>query len=469
MTMSVDFHAFLLREVVNPLRAAWKHDPYLRHYRALRRSQFDPPAVIAGRQWAAVRDLLRHAQETVPFYERRFREAGIDVATMRAPEDLRRLQLLTKADIREHGHEMISRLFRDCKLTSKTTSGSTGVSLQVWVDEESMRFKWACRLRSDEWSGWRIGEPVAMIWGNPEYLKHGWRGRLRNSLIDRSRHLDTLKMDEGTMARYAADLARRPPSLIFGHAHSVYLLAEFVRERGLAAIRPTGIITSSMVLHEWQRRVIENVFACKVTNRYGCEEVSLIACECERHEGLHVNCDGVYVELIRDGRPVGPGEPGSVVVTDLSNRAMPIIRYQVGDMAAWAEKPCSCGRGFPLLDRIEGREADYVTTARGELISGISLTENFAVLVPGIAQVQIIQEEINRFTFRVVRGNDFGPESVRRIAELVAQRFGPDARYQCEYVVSIPQEPSGKYRFCMSKVPVAFVGPAAVTREPVLS
>ena len=89
----------------------------------------------------------------------------------------------------------------------------------------------------------------------------------------------------------------------------MYLFAEFVRSQGLGPIRPRGIISTAMVLHDWQRQVIEEVFACKVTNRYGCEEVSLIACECERHEGLHVNCDGVYVELLRDGRPVRPGEP----------------------------------------------------------------------------------------------------------------------------------------------------------------
>jgi len=79
------------------------------------------------------------------------------------------------------------------------------------------------------------------------------------------------------------------------------------------------------------------------------------------------------------------GEPGSVVVTDLTNRAMPILRYQVGDVAVWSDQVCPCGRGLPLLERIDGREADYVVTARGELISGISLTENFALHVPGVA------------------------------------------------------------------------------------
>jgi phenylacetate-CoA ligase len=219
-----------------------------------------------------------------------------------------------------------------------------------------------------------------------------------------------------------------------------------------------------MVLHSWQRRAIEEVFGCKVTNRYGCEEVSLIACECEEHDGLHVNAEGVYVELLRDGRPVGPAEPGSVVVTDLTNRAMPLIRYQVGDVAVWSGRRCRCGRGLPLLERVEGREADYVVTPAGELISGISLTENLALHVPGVAQLQIVQEEPARFLFRIVRGPGFGPLSRRRLGQLVAERFGPGVRYECEYLDRIPQEPSGKYRFCISRVPNPFSRPREVCR-----
>jgi phenylacetate-CoA ligase len=213
------------------------------------------------------------------------------------------------------------------------------------------------------------------------------------------------------------------------------------------------------VLHSWQRRAIETAFDCPVTNRYGCEEVSLIACECERHQGLHVNSEGVYVELLRDGRPVAPGEPGSVVVTDLTNRAMPLLRYQVGDVASWSGRPCPCGRGLPLLGRVEGREADYVVTPSGELISGISLTDHLAVHIPGVAQVQIVQEEVSRLVFRIVRGPEFGPASLLRLGELVTEHFGPAVEFTCEYPERIAQEPSGKYRFCVSRVANPFTRP----------
>jgi phenylacetate-CoA ligase len=448
----MDLHATLIRSAMGPLWARWERSPYLRHYRRLCRTQYDSPEAIRTRQWDAVRQMLQHAYATVPFYRERLDLAGIDVDDVRGPEDYRNVPVLTKTDIREQGRELIAGPYRGARLHRKETSGSTGVPLEIFVDDDSHQWKRACTLRADEWSGWRFGERVARVWGNPPHLQRGWRGRLRNSLLERTTWLDTLHLDESTLATFAAKLRRRPPALLFGHAHSVYLFAEYLRQTGEPVFRPRGIIATAMVLHPWQRRSIEEVFGCKVTNRYGCEEVSLIACECEVHHGLHVNADSLYVEVLRDGQPARPGEPGSVVVTDLTNRAMPLLRYQVGDVAVLSARCCPCGRGLPLLEQLEGREADYVLTPGGELISGISLTDHFACKVPGVVQLQIIQETLHHFRFRVVRGPAFGPHSMERMRALVAERFGPGVAYECQFVDRIPQEPSGKYRFCISKV-----------------
>lgn len=455
----MDLLAPIIRHLIAPAWAAWERSPYLRHYRQLLRTQYDSPQRIRERQWERLTALLGHAWQTAPFWRERLERAGLALGRPGSWDDFHAIPLLTKNDLRTHGERLLSDQYRGVAVHHRKTSGSTGVSVRVVVDDAAQQFQRACTLRSDEWSGWRLGEHVAAVWGNPEYLKHGWRGRLRNALLDRATYLDTLKMDQAAMDHFAAILRRNPPSLLFGHAHSLYLFAQFLLDRREADLRPRGIISSAMVLHGWEREVIERAFQCRVTNRYGCEEVSLIACECPRHEGLHVNADSLYLEVLRpDGSPAAPGEPGMVVVTDLVNRAMPLIRYQVGDMAAWAERACSCGRGLPLLERVEGRIADYVVTPRGELISGISLTENFAVMVPGVAQLQIVQEALDRFVFRIVRGPEFGPASSQTIAELVAERFGRDVRYECDYVDRIPSEPSGKYRFCISRVekPLAY-------------
>jgi phenylacetate-CoA ligase len=434
---------FLNRHLMHPLMALKDRSRHLEYLRYLRQTQFDPPEVVRARQLAALKVTLRHAYETVPYYRAAWRKAGVHPSDVNSLADLEAFPILTKDDIRRHERDLISTAFDASKLRVKRTSGSTGVPLTIRIDEPGVQWKTACTIRSDEWSGYRLGQRVAKVWGNPEYRHFGLKGRLRNFLFDRAVYLDTLNLNDERIAEFAATIRRHRPGLIFGHAHSLYMLARVLKKSGVMDVRPSGIISTAMLLHDWQRTVIEQVFDCPVTNRYGCEEVSLIASECELHQGLHINADSIYTEI---------GDAGKLIITDLSNRAMPLVRYQVGDVVVGSGRVCRCGRGLPLIERVEGREADYVVTPSGNLISGISLTENFALLIPGTAQIQIVQESLHFLRIRLVRGDDFTDDSQRKIGELVRDLFGPSVRHDVEFVDAIPQEPSGKYRFCISNV-----------------
>src|SRR5204862_246679 len=134
----MDVHAALIRAAIAPLWARWERSPYLRHYRLLRRTQYDDPETISARQWQRLAALLRHAHATVPFYGERLGEHGIHPTVIQNVEDWRRLPLLTKDDIRAAGPRLLSDTYRGCPLRRKTTSGSTGVSLEILVNEESM-------------------------------------------------------------------------------------------------------------------------------------------------------------------------------------------------------------------------------------------------------------------------------------------------------------------------------------------
>lgn len=434
---------YLNRNVMHPLMAWRDGSRHLEHLRVLRKTQFDAPEVIRARQLAALQAQLKHAYETVPYYRAAWKQAGVHPEDVKSLADLEAFPILTKADIRRHERALVSSAFDIAKLRVKRTSGSTGVPLTIYCDEAAMQWKTACTIRSDEWSGYRLGQRVAKVWGNPEYRHFGLKGRLRNYLFDRAVYLDTLDLNDARIAEFAQTIRRHRPGLIFGHAHSLYLLACALKKSNILDIRPNGIISTAMLLHDWQRAAIQHVFGCKVTNRYGCEETSLIASECEEHCGLHVNADSIYTEVPADGK---------LLVTDLTNRAMPLIRYQIGDVVVPSNRVCKCGRGMPMIDRVEGREADYVLTPAGRLISGISLTENFALLIPGTAQVQIVQESLNELRIRLVPDDAFNDASHRKIAELVEETFGTSVRYDVELVDAIPQEASGKYRFCISKV-----------------
>src|SRR5262249_15616605 len=153
---------------------------------------------------------------TVPYYRERLDRAGLHPGRVGTWDDFLAVPVLGKADIRAHGAALLSRDFDPRTLHRKKTSGSTGVALEGWVDEAALQWKRACTLRADEWSGWRFGERVALLWGNPAYVQRGWRGRLRNALLERGHYLDTLKTDAAALARYAAELRRRRPGLVFG-------------------------------------------------------------------------------------------------------------------------------------------------------------------------------------------------------------------------------------------------------------
>ncbi|UCF79022.1 MAG: phenylacetate--CoA ligase family protein, partial [Candidatus Eiseniibacteriota bacterium] len=331
-----DFYSLIARHVVAPLWALKERSPYLKHLKYLEKSQFRPLGEVKVDQWTRLKKLLEHAYDNTPFYQERMKSSGTAPEEISSWADLERLDVLTKDDIRANGAKMLARSVPAQKLVPKKTSGSTGTPIEFFWDEDSRQWKRACAIRHDRWTGWNLGEKVGAIWGNPE-RRNDWRGRLRSSLLERYTWLDTLRMDEEDMMRFYRQLLEQRPTLLFGHAHSLYLFARFLGSKSLSGVRPKGIISTAMVLHDFERREIEKVFGCKVTNRYGCEEVSLIACECEEHDGLHINMDTLVVEFVRDGRAVRAGEPGAVVVTDLTNYGMPFIRYSLGDVCVPSE------------------------------------------------------------------------------------------------------------------------------------
>lgn len=450
-----DWLAPIVRHVIAPLWAFEERSPYLRYLKVLERTQYLSEEELRHRQWYRLKKVFQHAYSNCPFYARFYKSVGFTAGGLRSWDDFRQLPILTKKHIRANAADMVAMNVARDHLISRKTSGSTGVSVFFHIDEAGGQWRRACAIRHNRWAGWDIGEPVAAVWGNAP-TKMGPRGWLRNRLLNRTRFLDTLHMKLEDMEFFAQDLVAHPATILFGHAHSLYVFALFLRSRPIKGIAPRGIVSTAMVLLEKERAVIESVFKAKVFNRYGCEEVSLIASECEFHTGLHVNLDLLVVEVLKDGRPAMPGEVGEVVVTDLTNYGMPFIRYRVGDMAVPSDTKCPCGRGFPLLERVEGRTADYLVTPDGMLVSGISLTENFATLIPGLEQMQIIQEATDFLRLRIVHGQGFNAESMRTIETLVRKRFGPTMRYESEFLEAIPCEASGKFRFVISKVPLPF-------------
>lgn len=438
--------------VVEPAWDLYERSARLRTLRSLRRSQWAATDRIAREQERRLQAIVRHAATTSPFYRERFAAAGLDPADIRALTDLPRLPILTKDDIRQSQDALISTRHRKQDLLRAKTGGSTGVSLEVYCDLRGIQLRAAAALRADEWSGWRLGQPLAAAWGNPP-VPATWKARLRAALKERIIYLDTMRIDEPALERFLAEWDRLRPGLLFGHAHSLFILAEYLLARG-RTLRPSGIVATSMMLLEPERRVIEQ--ACEgvpVTNRYGCEEVSLIACECEQHRGLHLNAEHVVTEFLRDdGTPCAPGEDGRLVVTELINYGQPLLRYELGDRGVPSDRACPCGRGLPLMEQVTGRTADFLRAEGGYRVQGISIIENTLTKLPGIRQMQIVQEEPLRLRVHLVPGPGWGPEVAAELTATLRGILGQGMAIDLVPGERIPQEKNGKYRFTICRV-----------------
>jgi phenylacetate-CoA ligase len=429
-----------------------KDGSHRRQYlRELTASQWWDPEMLRRRQWERVREVVGYAFRYCPYYQARLANAGF-TGILRDWEDFRRFPLLTKRDIRENGEGLLSREFRREELVEARTGGSTGTPLTVYFDERCQEIRNAAAMRSDRWAGWDIGMKVAAIWGNPPVLDT-LKKKLRNLLLDRIIYLDTMDVNESSVRRFVDDWRRGRPRVMFGHAHSIYILATYLWRMGVENLRPCGVIATSMMLLEPERRVIEQVFGCRVTNRYGCEEVGLIACECEQHNGLHLNVDHLIVELLRDdGTEAAPGEEANMVVTDLVNRGMPLIRYRIEDMGVPSGRTCPCGRGLPLMERVTGRRADFLKRPDGSLVAGVSLVERTLTAIPGIEQMQLVQDEIRRVCARVVKDSHFDAVTEHKLRNELQTVFGEGVTIEIQYAPTLDQTRSGKYRFAICNI-----------------
>lgn len=442
----------LSKHVFYPLWDLKDRSHRLREWKRLEEQQWWSKPQLMAYQWERLQALVDYAGVHSPYYRDLFAANRIDPEKILSGADFRKIPVTKKKDIRDHLDRFISDDYKKSSLVSAKTGGSTGVSLNLYFDEACQEKRNAAQLMADRWAGWDLGMKRAAVWGNPPVAKTA-KQKLRHHLLDRTIYLDTMNLNEQSMAEFVDRWSSEQPQAVFGHAHSIYLFARYLQKHGVTRCRPKAIVATSMMLLEHERRLIEEAFECKVTNRYGCEEVGLIACECEQHQGMHLNLPHVYVEFLdSNDQPVKAGEPGKIVVTDLNNKAMPLIRYRVEDVGVFTEEPCECGRGFPILKHLEGRVADFLKLPDGGQVAGISLVERTLTRVPGVEQMQLVQDRLDHIRIHRVKGNDYTQETDVALLRAMRETFGEQVALDIVDVAGIPQEPSGKYRFSICKV-----------------
>ena len=332
--------------------------------------QWDPLERIRERQHKKLVATLAFARNNCQWYAERL-TTTLDESTSRSTSlQLSDLPFLTKEDVQKNADLLIP-IRTMGRVHKKTTGGSTGEPVTVAKDSHALAAERAATWLGYGWFGVRIGDRGARFWGSP--VDRG-RRRLRFDLADRAMNrirFSAFGIDDSRMERYWSDCRNFHPRYLYGYVSFLEAFAHYIGRQGIdgSTLRLKSVITTSEMLSEPQRSLLESTFGCPVQNEYGCGEVGPITYQCQEGK-LHEMAENLLVELIRpDGTEALAGELGEVVVTDLRNRAMPLIRYRLADHAIRGEN-CRCGRGMPVIEAIKGREYDFVQTPDGRLFHG---------------------------------------------------------------------------------------------------
>lgn len=393
--------------------------------------------------------LLRHAREHVPHFRDLLASAGA-INRDNALSLLGTLPVLRRTDIQESPDRF---LCPGVPARDDATGGSTGTPLRFKVDDATQIAREASLMWADHLAGWRYGDRIAMLWGSDKDVKSA-TAALRSTLrwwIDNRRWYNAFDMGEPEMAAAHADMARFRPHVLVAYANTAFAFARFLAARGLEPAYPlTALISSAEVLSPEARAEMERVFHRPVYNRYGNRETGAIAAECPAHVGLHVNELDFVVEI---DSPDPLTRPGPVLITYLRNRAMPLIRYDTGDLACWKpDATCPCGRTTARLAAIVGRQADIIRTRSGRWIHG----EYFTHLLYGVEVVrsfQFVQESLDAYTL-VLEADAAACRTLEpRWRETIHAEVGVAAAVDIRYVDRIPTTASGKRKFTLSRLP----------------
>ncbi|WP_456469181.1 phenylacetate--CoA ligase family protein [Archaeoglobus sp.] len=438
-------YATLFRNLVFPVIEAQQGTEIRKYLKWFNRTQWLKPEELEKLQNKKLRALIQHAYRNVPYYHRIFKKLELRPDDIQNKDDLSKLPILTKEDIRKNLDQLRAVNVPKSRVIEAHSSGSTGEPLKYYIDKKSYSSGWAQTFRCWGWTGFNLGDPYVKISLNPRV---GFRKKLQDVLLN-CKYIYFADVNEKTLKMHLETM--RKGKIIRSYASAMYVISKLIEEQGMGDLpKPLAIMTTGDTLFPHYRELIESVFGCEVFDGYGGESTP-IAFECEEHTGYHICDESIAVEFVKDGQEASPGELGSIVFTSLDNYAMPFIRYKINDVGVKADGLCSCGRGLSLMSSIEGRNTDLVVTPSGKFLVVQFFTTLFKYL-EGVDQFQVVQNRVDRLNIKIVRNEKFRDRDEEYIISRIKSQVGNEMEISIEFVDSIPPTKSGKRRFVISNV-----------------
>jgi phenylacetate-coenzyme A ligase PaaK-like adenylate-forming protein len=439
--------------LVNPVLNGKTYRGMGRRMRELQRLERMSLEENRNSQWQAISRLLQHAYDSTPFYRQRLESVRAKPAEFQSFDDLQKIPALTRDDIRRNLEGLWSRRYPKELLKIAATGGTTDTPVPLLRSPECLTEKLAVQFHFNTWAGMWPGDKVFRFWGaQQDYSPNpSWRWRFYLRHLMRTVIAPTSLLSPAILESYRHLLNDFQPKVIYAYPTPLTLFCEYLSESKRPYHHPRSAICTAEPLLPHQRQIIEQTLRCEVFEHYGTRDFGMVGAECEAHQGMHLNPSAVFVEFV----PIeGAEEDGlhEILVTDLLNYGMPLIRYRINDCAIPASARCECGRGFPLIKKIVGRTTDNFYLANGNVVPGVALTNRVIQVCPGLKKVQVIQNTLSDFHIRYVPGPDFSTSDLALLGSKLRVFFPDPLQWTFEEVAEIERERSGKTRFCISHV-----------------
>jgi phenylacetate-CoA ligase len=394
-------------------------------------------------------DRIFKAAWNSPYYQRVFQEARITPETP-PPEALKSLPTLSKEMVRTRAKDLLTRTVPGGTLIQRS-SGTTGTPTDIYYTQRFHALELAVpEARNLNWAGVtykdrRVMFGVRKVCSFQQSRSPFWRFSPAEDMA----YASIYHLSQEFMPEYIKFLRQYRPAVVMGYPSALNILARFALETGILPAPAKAVFTTSETVTEQLRSVIEEVWKCKVYDRYGAVEGCMFASQCE-HGRYHVSPEVGIIEIIdHNDMPCPPGSIGEVICTGLQNTLQPLIRYRIGDVARWAEdQDCSCGRQMPILEAVEGRFEDICYTPDGRQML------RFDTVFKGVGSIkeaQVVQESVQRFVVRVVPSDHFTNHDVARIEQNMTKHVG-NVQVVVVAVPNIERSVSGKFRAVICKL-----------------
>ena len=394
-------------------------------------NQWRSPESLRKRAEKKVIKQIHRAYHKVPYYRKKYDEAGININEIKTLKDLKKLPFVTKDEIRNaFPKEIVARGIDIKKCHYSATTGSTGRSLPFVFSPKTYLFYNTTNFRVYTMFGYRP-------WHKSVYIKYTDAHVQSIGPLFRAQHIKSILPVEEQIEL----LKKGKPDMLVGYASIILEIARTLKPEEAQRIRPKFISVNSELSTRDQREFISKVFNCPVYDEYSTEETWMIASQCKEHN-YHLFIDNVWVEFLdENGEEVKPGKIGEMVLTTMNSPAMPFIRYRIGDIGRPSDRSCSCGRGFPLLEAFDGRRDDSFILPSGKFVSSLKILNTFTMFIKKylhlMEEFKVIQQERDLVVIKLVKGKEYKEEHFQELIDQLNRIFGEPVTIRVDMVDSI--------------------------------